>query len=381
MDSRLTDSLVTNQRQILHVSTGLELGGAEMLLIECADVGRRHGFVPTVVSLRAGGPNRVHLLDRHIAVIEVGMSPHLPDPRAILFLARLIRTLRPALIQSWLYHANLVTLAATVLAGRRPSESLVWGIFQTAFDFSQYSRRMKTVFDLGARLSQRPAAIFYNAERAESEHVAHGFRARQSIVTTNFVDTDRFRPDPEARARLRAGLGIAPETPVAIVAARNDPQKDWPTVLAAVNRVPGLVTLAVGTGTDRLPDQPGVLRLGPRMDMPPLYVAADLFLLPSGFGEGTSVAMCEAMASGLPVIVTDVGDNGRFGRAFGAMVPTGAPDAVAAAISALVDEPARRIRLGAAARQAAVESFARDTALQPLMAAYAGIARNADAIA
>jgi glycosyltransferase involved in cell wall biosynthesis len=104
--------------------------------------------------------------------------------------------------------------------------------------------------------------------------------------------------------------------------------------------------------------------------MSQLYPAADVFLLASAFGEGTSVAMSEAMACGLPVVVTDVGDNGLIGRKAGFAVANGDPAAFAAAIHQLRDNPALRCRLGTAARTIALDHFSAEQALLPIVQLY-----------
>ena len=142
---------------------------------------------------------------------------------------------------------------------------------------------------------------------------------------------------------------------MALIAARNDPQKDWPTVLAGAALADNLTTLGVGAGTDRLP--PGLVRLGARMDIGAVIAACDMFILPSAFGEGTSVAMSEAMATGLPAIVTDVGDNALYARRAGFVVPGADPVVLAERMRGLAADTELRARLGAAARQLACDEF------------------------
>jgi glycosyltransferase involved in cell wall biosynthesis len=361
------------EKRILHLITGLELGGAEALLIECADHGRRFGYTPLVVSMKAGGANRERLERRGIEVVELGISPRIPGLYRLPALLAALARFKPTIAQSWLYDANVYALAATRVSSNLSADRLIWGIFGTVPDQRFLSLRLSAMIRAGARWSSRPAAIVYNAEEGEADHRRKGYEARRSLVFRNFVDTDVFRPDPEARARIRAELGIGADDPVAIIAARHDPQKSWPLALEAVAQVDGLVTLAAGARTEHLPSQPSLLRLGSRFDMAALYAAADFFLLPSGYGEGTSVAMSEAMASGLPVVVTDVGDNGRFGRDAGFVVPSADRGSLVEALTTLAQDREQRLELGRRARQLAVEQFSLHSAIQPLFRLYDSI--------
>jgi glycosyltransferase involved in cell wall biosynthesis len=147
-----------------------------------------------------------------------------------------------------------------------------------------------------------------------------------------------------------------------------DPQKDWPTVREAVRDLPGVVTIAVGTGTASLPRQAGLIRLGWRDDVASVLSAADIFLLASAFGEGVSLAVGEAMLCGLPCIVTDVGGNGRLVGDAGIVVAPGSAEAIRAAIVALAGDPERRRALGLRAIARAATATSRDRGIHRLHA-------------
>jgi len=354
----------------VHISTGLGLGGAESLLYECVQEGATRGYRAEVVSLTSGGSYAERLRDTGVPVTELGALANRANLPALWSLRKILKTGRPLIVQAWMYHANLFTLAAGLPAGISPARQLVWGIFAAKTDMRSYGRSTAMVAGLGARLSAVPAAIVYNARRAATDHAVMGYRPRREILIQNGIDTDRFRPHPGVRKRLRAELGIPDNACVAIMAARHHPQKDWRTALAGIRAIPGLITLAVGEGTEVLPDQRGLLRLGAREDMPALYAAADLFVLPSAYGEGTSVAMSEAMACGLPVIVTDVGDNAVYGAKAGFVVPTGDPAALHSRIMGLVSDAGMRERLGAEARKISEREFSRSRGFSALFNFY-----------
>ena len=102
--------------RVVHVITGLAVGGAEAMLVKLLARMDRKRFDPVVVSLMSGGPNRDVIAELGIPIHELGMRPGLPDPIVLSRLACLARRLRPDLIQGWMYHGNLAALWARAWA-------------------------------------------------------------------------------------------------------------------------------------------------------------------------------------------------------------------------------------------------------------------------
>src|SRR5688500_12562895 len=123
-------SAVTPVDSVLHVITGLEVGGAELTLLKLilSDPARVSRHV--VVSLRDIGPVGRELRAHSVAVHALGMTPRALNGLAFLRLVRLIRQLQPAVIQTWLYHGDLFGGLAARFAGRR---EIVWSIRNTGF--------------------------------------------------------------------------------------------------------------------------------------------------------------------------------------------------------------------------------------------------------
>lgn len=345
------------RRRALHITTGLELGGAEQMLLNCAVAGRARGYEPLVIALKSGGPNRRKLEDAGIEVIELGLSPIWPDPIRFAKALRVLGDFKPHIVKSWMYHANLFA-SAMVLAGRGVSrEHFMWGIYNSWLELDAYKLRLRWIVEANRRLARFPSCAIYNSVTAAREHRDRSFAHRDTMIINNGIDLMRFVPSVERRNAARLRLGIAPDAKVAIIVARHDPQKDWATVLAGISRLDDLVTVAVGPTTSSLPDVKGLIRHGQHLTMEDLYPIADCFILPSAFGEGTSVAMCEAMACGIPPIVTDVGDNARYTDGAGLVIQRGSPDELAAALRTLFADAALRAELGAKAREQALMHF------------------------
>jgi glycosyltransferase involved in cell wall biosynthesis len=347
---------------VVHVITGLEIGGAEMLLLELCREETRRGRRYSVASLISDGPMRARFAQSGIDVLGLGMKRGEFFAPGLVKLARLIRRVRPRIVQGWLYHGNLGAAAATWLSGVVPRPRLAWGILGALPDFSCYPPRVHRAVGVATKLSPFVDGILYNSRVALDAHREYGFRARLTRLVSNGIDLAKFRFDPALRAATRLALGLPADAIVVIAVGRNDPMKNWPGMLAATEAAGdrNIWLVAIGEGSERLPPGPRRRLLGSRDDMPALYSAADIFMLASHFGEGTSVALGEAMACGLPVIVTEVGDNGAIARDAGFVVPPRDAAALAEALVILADDAALRARAGKAAQERATARFGVD---------------------
>jgi glycosyltransferase involved in cell wall biosynthesis len=179
-----------------------------------------------------------------------------------------------------------------------------------------------------------------------------------------------FRPDPAARARIRAELGVLPNRVVIIAVSRLVWHKGYPELAVAMQSVPEAELWVVGErlDSDRGADMEAVLRaaglgdrlrmLGYREDIPALLAAADIFTLPSRF-EGLPMSVIEAMLTGLPVVATNVRGPAEqvIDGATGLSVPAGDPAALGAALARLAGDPDLRVRMGQAGRQRALDNY------------------------
>jgi len=195
----------------------------------------------------------------------------------------------------------------------------------------------------------------------------------------NGIDTDRFTPghsstNNRAAARARIGLGDAP---VVGFVGRLTPQKGVETLIAAFHalEVPGAQLLIVGDGESRAALEAAakagrnaarITFLGSRKDTPELFRAMDVFVLPS-YVEAFPMVLLEAMATGVPVIGTPVGDVPKIieiGQT-GHIMPTGDAQFLRSLLTTTLLDESERLRMGEAARANVVanhsaESFARN---------------------
>jgi Glycosyltransferase len=330
---------------IVHVITGLETGGAELMLSRL--VRGSKDFRHVVISLTGKGTIGPDLVSNGIEVIALGLRPGLAALTGLPRLMLLIRRLRPALVQTWLYHADMLGTLAAFPGGCR---NVVWALRCSNMDRERYGRLLALL----ARLSPLPRAVLANSQTGKDWHERLGYRPRAWHVIVNGIDTTRFRPDAEARARWRKQLGIGGHMVLVGMVARVDPMKNHAAFLAAARQIsqirPDVAFVVAGRGTEDLPEGQ-VIRLGEVKDVAGLYAAMDISLLISRFGEGFPNVVAEAMACGLPVIVSDIGDSARIIADTGITVPVDDENALESAIRFLTDDPQHRLSLGKKARR------------------------------
>jgi len=355
--------------RIVHLISGLGEGGAETTLWRLVRGMDPALFSNHVVCLREEGPLAPRIRDAGVPVDALGMGAGTPSVGGTCRLIRFLRDRRPAVLQTWLYHADLAGVLAGTLAG---VPSILWNIRCADMDLTRYRRTSRLAVRACAGLSRVPRAIVVNSGAGQRHHQILGYRPRQWIRIPNGVDTDAFRPDRDARASVRADLRLAPETALVGLIARFDPMKDHggflkaATIVAAGNA--GAHFVLAGAGVDDANrDLTSVVHasglagrvhlLGARSDIPRITAALDV-AVSSSISEGFSNVLIEAMACGVPCVATDAGDSRVIVGNTGSIVPPGDPAALAAAISGMLRrQGAERAALSDAARRRAHDEF------------------------
>ena len=341
VSSLARDPEVTGPRlKILHLITGLERGGAEIMLARLVARMDNSRFENVVVSLTNDGPMGEVMRQGGVRTEMIGMSRSLPTPGAFARLYHLIRDEQPAVLQTWLYHSDLLGLAAGRLA---KVPAIAWNIRCSEMD-GHYTRGVNgMLIKLLAWLSGWPGAIIANSQAGQQFHIRLGYRPKRWLVLENGFDLEVLRPDAEAGHALRNELGVPTTDRLIGLVARYDPVKDHETFLRAAAGIladtPNVRFVLAGAGVDdanphlvTLIDNLGIADklhlLGPRDDIPRLTAGFDIATCCSR-SEGFPNVVGEAMACGVPCVVTDVGDAARIVDDCGVVVAPG--DSVALA--------------------------------------------------
>jgi glycosyltransferase involved in cell wall biosynthesis len=269
---------------------------------------------------------------------------------------KILRQFRPSLIQGWMYHGNLAALLGSVLVPGRPPA--IWNVRQSMSSLDDEKPMTARVIRLGAHFSGRADAIIYNSTVSARQHEAIGFSPEHRQILPNGFDCDEFSPDPAARAAFRQALGIAPNALVVGLAARFHPMKDHALFLAAAAKSMSfgfpLHFILAGKDVDdgnpaiaAMLDRHGlrgrVTLLGEVERMSNFFNALDLETLCSSRGEGFPNVVGEAMACGIPCVVSDIGDSADIVGDTGVVIPPSSVDALVAGWHTLLAEGNERI--------------------------------------
>ena len=336
---------------VLHVITGLDTGGAETALFRLIDGSARRNYHHSVVTLLPGGTMLPAFRQAGIAVTEIDLRR---APLAgFLRLVRIMRTARPDIVQTWMYHADLVGGLAARVAGNR---NVIWGIRTTGI--AHAPRATAVVRRLCAWLSGRvPHTIVCVADASRRAHVDKGYDGQRMVVVHN-----GFNRSPAVgalqRLTLRAQWGFDDGHVVVGNLGRFDPDKDLENFIRAAGLLapyhPHLRFVLIGHRNEaeraqldawvvrtRHPGRFALMR--ERADALVCLAAMDVFCL-SSRNEGFPVVVGEAMAAALPCVVTDVGDTALLVGDAGVVVPREDPAALAAGLEQM-------LRMGADGRR------------------------------
>lgn len=333
---------MNGKKHILHVITGLANGGAEAVLYRLCSTDRQN--IHTVISLMDSGYYGAKLSAAGARVFTLDMPRGSVTAGGLVKLWKLIRAERPDVVQTWMYHADLLGGLAARLAGVRP---VVWGVHHTVLERGKSSRVTMVIARLLARLSPWvPKQIALCAEKSAKVHAALGYATEKMVVIANGYDLRNFSRNEEQRTRLRTEWKIEDGMPLLGMVSRYDPQKDHANLIRALGelkkRGQPFRCVLVGPGmtsenaelVERIEAadlQSAVILPGPRSDIPAVMSALDLHVLSSS-AEAFPNVLAEAMACGTPCVTTDVGDAALIVGNTGWVVPPGDSPALSRAI-------------------------------------------------
>jgi glycosyltransferase involved in cell wall biosynthesis len=373
--------------KVVHIINDLSVGGAEMMLYKLLSTMDKERFSFAVVSLKKRGKLSKRIERLGVPVYTLASQRSLPTPASIWSLVRLLRRLRPDVIQGWMPHGNLAAqMVAALVPARVP---VLWNIRQSLYSLDYEKPMTAMAIKLGARLSKRPAGIIYNSRTGAAQHAAFGYSNKRSLVIYNGFDTKVFAPSASARKSVRAELDVAENAVLIGLISRYHSIKDHSNFLRAAallrEKYPNIRFVLAGRGIE-WDNQPlrelvqslaldnNVHLLGERQDTERIIAALDVATSAS-HGEGFPNVIGEAMSCAVPCVVTDVSDLPWIIQGAGRVVPAHDSSSMAEALIEMLERGHDgREALGHAGRARVMEHFRLDSVGAQYEALYESVA-------
>jgi glycosyltransferase involved in cell wall biosynthesis len=365
---------------VLHIISGLEIGGAETALYRLIDASQESGYLHSVACLSAAGPISERLVKSNIEThhFPLKQSPILE----LIRLCVLIIRSKPAIVQTWMYHADFIGGVIARICG---NAKVIWGVRTTDLVASS-SRRTEILRSYCAALSRLvPHAIICAADASRRSHISIGYKASLFHVIPNGFSLTGFSVSSAHREVIRLQFGFSEDHRVVGCVGRFHPAKDHHNFVQAARLVAvkhaDVRFLMIGRGLDSHNAelagwlaQTGVadrfLLLGERSDVPLCLAAMDIFCLPSRT-EGFPNVVGEAMAMGLPCVVTDVGDASYLLGDGGVVVPKEDSQLLASGLLRLLSmSDQERMDLGARGKARVAAEFSMERTRERFEAVY-----------
>ena len=300
------------KKVILHLLTSLGPGGAQSTLGSLVS-DPDSSASPIVVALEGGGIYVDIIRSYGVEVHTLGFSKWRPNVIPLLRFLRIIFVNKPDVIQAWMYHAELLSLVAKIIL----KVPVYWNI-RSGIHAGLGSILVRAC----AFLSSLPDAVVVNSFHGKLVHQQLGYSPKRWVVIHNGIDIHRFRPCVESRLSVRREFGLSDSCFIVGLVARIAPQKGHDLLFRAskvlIEKFPNLFFFIVGAGDPESEREARelvsdiaplgrILFLGQRTDVARLTTSFDVACMISE-GEGFPNVLAEAMATGVPCVVTNVGD-------------------------------------------------------------------------
>ncbi|VAX38257.1 hypothetical protein MNBD_UNCLBAC01-2034 [hydrothermal vent metagenome] len=362
--------------RVIHLAENLNVGGAEYVMTMIARGLDKKKYYVEVWGIARGG-SMVNILQAQGTVVKILGIFSYSNPFNILKLAKFFKDFQPDIIHSHTYFSNTISRLAAKLAGVPTMVVHVHSIY------SQYTARHLWV----ERFLSRWTTKVISCSDAVRQFVLQKEKINPSLTTTipNGVDVQKFS-NIEDNSSLRHELNIKSDDIVLTTIASLTPQKGHRYFLEALTEIikinQNVKYFLIGDGplrkeleeyVEKLGLGKYVQFLGIRHDVPLLLKISNIFILPS-LREGLPLVIIEAMASGLPVIATDVGGTSEVVKegVTGLLVPAKDVQKLIDAVVTLFNNPVDVKVMGEQGRKRAVKYFSQDIMLKQIEKIYQG---------
>ncbi|MBU2009449.1 MAG: glycosyltransferase [Chloroflexi bacterium] len=349
----------------------LAVGGAEQQLLELARGMDKSRFKPIIATLFpfSGGKLEEEARAAGVELVSLNRQGWF-DLWAFYRAFRLLRKRRVDVVQPYLTPATLYGLVPALAAG-----TPVKIVTERCGLRARASWRNSLYRNIEDFLSRFADGVVPNSQAGREYVLKRGLKPERARVIYNGINLDRLVSTPDKVAQVRAQMGVPPNGKVVGIVASLSPQKDHLTFLRAARIIshdqPQTRFALLGDGQLRplleaeaaeLGIAPLVTFCGIQRDIGSYIGSFDVAVQCSVDKEGCSNVILESMALGKPVVATEVGGNPELvePRVSGLLVPPGDPQALARAVTSLLEDPKRCQAMGEKGRARVLANFSKE---------------------
>ena len=333
--------------KIVHIITGLGDGGAEHTLYKICKYDKLNKHI--VISLKNSG--KYYPLIKNLGIEIYIFNFRFYSIYKFFLLIRLLKSIKPNVIQTMLVHADFIGGLAGRLSGIK---NIIWNIRYSNLEFKGTKFHTTLILKILALLSDYvPKKIIINSKKARKIYIEKGYNKKKIIFIPNGYDLSILKSNKTHKINFKKKFNQNKFTPIIGNVARYDPQKDHLNLLNALSLIRKrnikFFCILVGSNIDKnnlkLTNQIRELKLskyvkllGRRNDITEIMNGLDIYVQSSAYGEGFPNVVAEAMACGTPCVVTDVGESSFLVNKTGWVVPPNNPFRLADAIEKSINE-------------------------------------------
>lgn len=370
--------------KVVHIITGLNDGGAEGVLYRLCKYDEVHTHI--VISMMNGGKYASLLIEAGVVVYSLNAKQGSFPIRGSFVLYKLLQKLSPDMVQTWMYHSDLI---GGLIARLARVKHVFWNIRHSNLEVGGSKKTTRLVAKMCAILSYIvPEKIICCAYEAKKVHAKLGYDHEKMVVIENGFDFSEYFPSITKAEKFKERRDFDCRGALIGMVGRFHPQKDHLGLLKSLAIVrdlnPEYTCLLIGIGLNKsslslvsdieeLGLENNVKLLGQRTDIPEVMNGLDIHVLSSSFGEGFPNVIAEAMACGTPCVATDVGDASLILGETGWVVPPKCPVELANGILLAVNEMNNNPDAWDSRKQACRDRVVEHYSIEKMTAKYASL--------